>query len=260
MNEDLVYMLDNRLAPATEKQYRATFSHWEEECQKRGRLSIPADPLDVANFLATKAREQQSVASIMTIAAAIAHNYTKRFLPSPTEHKTVRLLLESVKKIFTKEATPKKIFTAELLDRARTRTAAAGQLWRWRTMWSMYASFYAMLQWDESSSIQTGDIQFSQWGMQLKIRRSKTDQAGEGAVVAVKRLKEDGRCPVKFTEQYIQKLQYDPTNSSAWMQPRIQNTKTGERGLPEYRLGYSNALSDLKRLLSEIGEDSSLKR
>ena len=121
----------------------------------------------------------------------------------------------------------------------------------------MHIAFYAMLRWDESSHLRTGDVKISQWGMHLIIRSSKTDQAGEGATVAVKRLDKAEDCPVTLTEQYWQMLGFHAEDQTSWLQPRIQCTKNTEKGIGEYRLSYSNASADLKKMLQEIGEDPS---
>ena len=214
--------------------------------------------MEVANFLASRARQQQSVAAVNTLAAAISHHHTKRFLVSPTENKTVRLLLDSIKKNYTKAASQKKVFTKDILKRARERSVEAGRLWRWRTTWRMHIAFYAMLRWDESSHLRTGVVKISQWGMHLTIRSSKTDQAGEGATVAIKRLDKAEDCPVTLTEQYWHRLGYHSGDRTSWLQPRIQCTKDTEKGIGEYRISYSNASADLKKMLQEIGEDLSL--
>ena len=78
--------------------------------------AVLANPVDVANFLASKARHQQSIGAINTLAAVIAHNHTKRFYPSPTEHRTVRLPLESIKKNYNKPVQAKWPLTRELLN------------------------------------------------------------------------------------------------------------------------------------------------
>ena len=258
MNKELTSLLDNRVAIAMDKSYKAAFREWQAERIRLGRPVVPAELLEVANFLAVKARKSGSVGAVHTMAAAISHHHTKNFFASPTEHKSVRLLLESVKKNYSKPVVRRRPFTDDILHRVKDEVDRVGSLWRWRTLWRMYMGYYGFLRWDETSNLRIIDISFSSEHMSVHIRRSKCDQAGAGHEVRVQRQQETKYCPVTITESYRQRLRYAADNTESFFQPRLRRTVNGESGIPNTQLGYSNALADLKKLLTEAGIDPAL--
>ena len=89
--------------------------------------------------------------------------------------------------------------------------------------------------------------------MILRIRKSKTDQLGEGTFVKIL-MSEEEHCPVEITRLYLQKLNYGTENG--FLQPQIRTYKDGKQaGVWHKRVGYSTALEDLKSFMALIGRN-----
>ena len=96
----------------------------------------------------------------------------------------------------------------------------------WRTVWHMLIEFHALLRFSEVRSLTSHDISFHQGSsgcyMKILVRRSKTDQRGEGQEVFVhERPKWVLSCPV-LTRRYLGRLGYGVSGLKGNMQPRVQ--------------------------------------
>ena len=120
-------------------------------------------------------------------------------------------------------------------------------------MCRMNIEFYGMLRWSEVSELKMEDIKFTNTGMILYIKHSKTDQVGSGDYVRINMMGEE-HCPVEITRLYIYKLNYGTENG--YLQPQIRTYKDGtQSGVWHKKLGYSTALEDLKSYMAMIGRD-----
>lgn len=85
------------------------------------------------------------------------------------------------------------------------------------------------------------DIAFTNDGMRLTIRKSKTDQTGEGAVFGVNYCQKDPHvCPVKALKSWISAISdlsgpvFRAVNKHGQVQPGRMNDKTVERIIRKY--------------------------
>ena len=96
----------------------------------------------------------------------------------------------------------------------------------WRTLTRLNLEFYGMLRWAEVSELKMEDIRFDTTGLVLHIRKSKTDQLGQGAYVRINATEEE-TCPVELTRLYMLKLNYGTENG--YFQPQIRSYKDGRQ-------------------------------
>lgn len=82
-----------------------------------------------------------------------------------------------------------------------------------------------MMRWSEVSELRMDDIKFNHDGMTVHIRKSKTDQLGEGTYIRINANGEPDNCPVEITRLYMFKLNYRTENG--YLQPRIRSYKNG---------------------------------
>lgn len=67
--------------PNTRRAYAAQLKAWMAWCERSGRLAFPADPCDVANYLAERGAAGQSVSTMRTIVAAVRAGHDAKGLP-----------------------------------------------------------------------------------------------------------------------------------------------------------------------------------
>ncbi|MEU4746380.1 integrase, partial [Actinosynnema sp. NPDC023658] len=96
----------------TVRAYRSDWVAWAAWCEAEGRVALPADPVDVAVYLAVAARTTKADGSpafgpstLERKAAAIAAVHAAGGLPSPTRSDVVRLTLRGIRR--TRRAQPR---------------------------------------------------------------------------------------------------------------------------------------------------------
>ncbi|MBY8851040.1 site-specific integrase [Saccharothrix longispora] len=100
-------------SPNTLRAYRSDWVAWAAWCQAEGRQALPADPVDVAVYLAVAADTTKDDGSpafrpstLERKAAAIAAVHAAGGLPSPTRSDVVRLTLRGIRR--TRQAQPRR--------------------------------------------------------------------------------------------------------------------------------------------------------
>ena len=144
--------LDSALNPRTVRQYRGSYHRWETFCQTNNLTELPADPKHIAACLALTASETWSVAAVEKLCAAVAFEHRKAFLPSPTCHGSILLLLRSIRIHFLVERQSKKPLTHYILCRMidhlslpeHGRDGLLAPLALWRTIWRAHLEFYTL--------------------------------------------------------------------------------------------------------------------
>ncbi len=162
-------LLNQALAPSTLKQYGYALKKWTIFCSQNNLPPLPADPYHVASCVALCASETSSVSAADTLAAAIAFEHVKNFLPSPTTHATFRLLMRSIRMNFGRErnpATPLSLTHLRLMMDHLLRSGQHGEngllasLTVWRTVWRITLEFYTLGRFSDISSLQRSSIVF----------------------------------------------------------------------------------------------------
>ena len=247
------------LAPATTAGYKRAFRSWKEAAEERGWESLPATPENFASFLAQTAKSGTSKAQISMLVAAIAHEHARHSVLSPTTNPIVKKVIEGIKRDQARPCVTREPLSFELLKELAAIARESGTLKHWRTVWRAYMQFYGLLRWDEVSQLTKNDLIFKGDCMDIHIRRSKTDQHWRGATVRIARQPEDPtHCPVKITQMYITALRYEHGGQVLCsLQPRIGSNGGHQRGIPGTKISYTNALQDMRDLISRTGRDGS---
>lgn len=100
-------------SPNTLRAYRSDWVGWAAWCEAEGRVALPADPVDVAVYLAVAADAVKADGSpafgpstLERKAAAIAAVHAAGGLPSPTRSDVVRLTLRGIRR--TRQTQPRR--------------------------------------------------------------------------------------------------------------------------------------------------------
>ena len=241
------------LAPNTERAYDRAFKEWESYATDEAIPSLPITPIDLGNFVARVADETGSMSKVNLLIAAVTDRHLAEYLKPPTQDPSFRKMMAGVRRALFRPARQRAPLDKEILKDAFDLIEGGGRLQDWRTLCRMNIEFYGMLRWSEVSELRMEDIKFTNSGMIIYIKRSKTDQVGSGDYVRINMIEED-HCPVEITRLYIYKLNYGTENG--YLQPQIRSYKDGtQAGVWHKKLGYSTALEDLKSYMAMIGRD-----
>ncbi len=190
--------LESVLSDNTQRVYQTQWKLFDEWCAEMGLHSLPADPLTVARYLAVRAGDGASIATLRLATSAIAKAHEWARLESPCRDPGVRASLKGWGRRLSKPQRQAGALTADVLavirltavqSRRRGRgIETAGQAAeRGKFDVALVAALSdAGLRRSEASSLTWGDVQrWDDGSGRITVARSKTDAEAQGAVVAI---------------------------------------------------------------------------
>lgn len=239
-----------RWALATQTLYTQAWRTFCDWCDEHGRVALPALPSTVAEFATDRARTCK-VTGVQTYLNAIraAHKLKRAEYPVDSEDGR-RYIFDAESPVFVDtmaelkrakgtRSEPKQALTWKDLQKVVAKMPEDGFGLRDRAM--ILTGFGAALRRSEVVALNRNDLKFSDEGVAILIRRSKTDQAGRGVTLRIPRNKR-GLCAVGALEKWIE---HDDTPEGA----PVFTTRTGARCT-----GWDYALI-VKRAIRRAGVD-----
>ena len=188
-------------AASTREAYSSDFRMFEKFCRSRGVDALPATPETVAAFLAAEAEVGRKPSTIGRRCAAIkyAHKLAGYDEP-PTNSEVVKATVRGIRRVVG--VAPRKMAPAVAeITRDMARAVPAG-LKGIRDRALILLGFAGAFRRSELVSLNTDDIEWTDEGLRVTIRRSKTDGEGKGQTIAI--VKGDACCPVKALKAWIE--------------------------------------------------------
>ena len=172
----------------TLRAYESDWQQFEAWCDERGLEQLPAQPEAVATYLGSLAKAGRADSTITRHLAAIGWRHRQDGQATPAMRDAHMLITDTLAGIRREQrARPsarKAAITAANL--ARMIAAAEGEGTRSiRDRAILALGFAAALRRSELAGLQLADLELVPEGVKLTIRHSKTDQEGEGQVIAV---------------------------------------------------------------------------
>lgn len=186
-------------SPATRRAYRADLSAFTAWCRASGLEPLPASPEAVAAFLAAEAAAGAKASTLGRRVAAIRYAHALAGLEPPTAKEAVRATIKGIRRAIGAARTRKAPATAERVMEmvALCPDTLAGK----RDRALLLLGFAGALRRSELVALQVADLEDVPEGLRLHIRRSKTDQEGEGVAIAIPR---GARvCPVAAVKAWL---------------------------------------------------------
>jgi site-specific recombinase XerC len=187
------------VAAETRRGYAGDLGSYGAWCAERGLAPIPATAERLVNYVAHLAGEGKAPSSIERAVAAIlsAHRLAGA---ARLDTKAARTAIKALRRRRAESgAGPRKATAASVAELRRlvaTTTDAATVIGaRDRAM--ILLGFAGMFRRSEIAGLSAADVEESPEGLVVTVRRSKTDQAGEGAVVAILAGAFADTCPVR---------------------------------------------------------------
>ncbi len=182
-------------ANQTVRVYDQAWRSYTSWCQTKHRSALPSDPETVAAYLAMMANVGYSFSTIGIHRAAIsaAHRAARQHDPSTSED--VRDTMDGIaRKIGTRKRGSDAIMPDDLLAmvRACDRSTLSGQ----RDAAMLIVGWFGGFRRSELVSVAVDDVQIAGDAMTILVRRSKTDQSGQGLTKHFPRLPGNELCPI----------------------------------------------------------------
>lgn len=192
---------------ATLRAYRADWASFEAWCSARGLTALPASPETVAAHLAALADDGASPATVSRRASGIGWAHERNGHDKPTQHPGVRATLRGVRRQAAQAGrSPRKaraLSTTEV--RALVEDLPPG-LAGIRDRAIVLAGFALGLRASDIAWLDVADLEIASArpdGLDVRIRHSKTDQAGAGVTLALAPGARESTCPVRALRTWL---------------------------------------------------------
>src|SRR3954447_3008340 len=174
-------------APSTRSAYDGDWARFSRWCHDRGAPALPASAALVAVYLSALAAAGKTPPTVGRALAGIAHAHKRAGHTAPHRAAGGQVIAEVIAGIRRSRETPperKAPADAEFL-RVLLRSIAGDGLAALRDRALLALGMALAARRSELVALDVSDLEWGEQGVRVSIRRSKTDQAGEGAVVAV---------------------------------------------------------------------------
>jgi integrase len=188
-------------APSTRHAYRRDWERFDRWCHERGITSMPAPPEAVALHLADLARGGRKPATIARALAGITEAHRAAGHASPRSAAAVR---ETVRGIKRTHGTAQRQVAPILVDDLRAMVGALpDNLLGVRDRALLLLGFAGAFRRSELVGLDINDIAFTRDGLEINLRRSKTDQDGHGRKIGVAFGSAPTTCPVRALKDWL---------------------------------------------------------
>jgi len=188
----------------TKRSYRSKWDTYVRYCESLGFTPLSGDPAVVGLFLASLHRAGLRLSTIRSHLSAVSTAHRLAGLRLDLGDRAINTVLEGLKREMgvrpVKEAPP-------LLDTALKIFLSAfgteGAL-AWRNRFLTLVGYGAAMRRSEIVSLDLADVAITTDGLAITLRRSKTDQHGEGKVIAIYRAVDPDLCVVTALERWLE--------------------------------------------------------
>ena len=179
--------VDASRAASTQRAYASDWRRFSEWCAARNAPALPANPALVAVYLSSMSRRGLAPPSVGRALAAIAHAHKRAGLVAPHRAEggaVVAEVLAGIRRSRTDAPDKKAAADADVVMQLLwSITGDSLAAMRDRALISFGMALAARR--SELVALDVADLEWEPKGCRVTIRRSKTDQEGAGAVVAV---------------------------------------------------------------------------
>jgi integrase len=193
---------DRSQAPATARAYASDWRVFAAWCAVRELVPLPAAPETVAVFLADEARRSVKPSTLGRRLAAIRAGHAAVQLETPTAADAVRRVMRGIRR--TAAADGVRIVRKAPATAERVKVMAMHcppTLTGLRDRALLLLGFAGAFRRSELAALDVADLEEHRDGLRVHVRRSKTDQEGEGATVAIVRGRD--ACPVAAVRTWL---------------------------------------------------------
>lgn len=191
-------------APNTRRAYRAQWAVFSAWCEAHGREPLPAAPATLALYLTDRARSGRKVATISLALSAIRAVHRDAGHADPAAVPEVYTVWEGIRRT---HGTAQRRATPLTVETLRTILASfpsdSQRVVRDRAL--LLLGFAGAFRRSELVALDVSDLTFDPArGVLVRVRRSKTDQAAEGADVAIPFASHADVCAVRTVRRWIE--------------------------------------------------------
>jgi integrase len=230
------------LAEHTQEAYKYGWQSFSAWCKEANVQPLPCTSQNIQLYTVHLVNKGRSLATLGVHFNAISSRHRREGLESPIDY-SVRLLVTAIRRLLKQKTRTKSALTVEQLRKLLSFPDSSLQGQRNRAMFIV--GFASGLRRSELAGLDVSDVQFVPEGMQITLRKSKTDQEGKGRDIGVFAGASAETCPVRALRAWLHVRGSD----HGPLFPRMSG-----RNLTRKQLGGESVNRVLKQSLARIGE------
>jgi len=195
--------VDASLAPNTRRAYRASLAAFRQWCEAENVDALPASAETVSAFLAAEADAGLKPATLGQRVAAIRWAHEAAGFESPTKAKLVTAALRGIRRKLGVAPNRKAPATVDRLA-AMVSHADKATLKGKRDRALLLFGFASAMRRSELVALTVEDVEKDDGWLTVTLRRSKTDQEGQGREIEVHPGSNPETCPIKALDTWLQ--------------------------------------------------------
>ena len=188
-------------AGSTVRAYSSDWSAFCEFCQSEGAAALPASPLTVAAWVASMAGAL-SAATIRRRLASVSQMHKIAGHVTPTSSEAVKSTFKGVLNVHGSKARKAAPVRAKNLRRLIAEAPVTAR--DARDLALILLGFFGAFRRSELVALDIEDLTFTEEGVTVCIRRSKTDQEGRGRTIGVSASPGSAGCPVRALKAHLE--------------------------------------------------------
>ena len=186
-------------APATLRAYKADWTHYAAWCAEKGFTPVPAAPATVGAYLASL-KDSHAPTTVRRRLAAIGKMHRFNDLPWNPGHRDISGPLQGLLRERGRAVQKAAALTLTMLRQLVATCDASARGRRDRAL--LLIGFAGALRRSELVALQVEDVVATAEGLRVRIRRGKTDRAGEGTELGLPRGRHVETCPTRAFEAW----------------------------------------------------------
>lgn len=189
-------------APRTRDAYRREWAAFVAWCEARSLAALPAAPSTVALFLTDRAAAGIRPASLDVALAAVSEAHRAAGLASPRVSAEVRAVRAGIRRtVGTAQRQAAPVLVGDLRSMVGAVSEGIAGL---RDRALLLVGFAGGFRRSELVALEVADLDFGTDGLTVTLRRSKTDQEGEGRKVGLPYGNAPATCPVRSLRAWLE--------------------------------------------------------
>jgi integrase len=235
----------NAKASETRRGYKNDLKSFEAFCKQHGVTMLPATPQTVANYLAhLSATKRMATIRRHMVSIAQAHKLARH--PNPVADPYVREIAQGIARTLGTAPKRKDALAGQSLRDALAMIDAETLKGK-RDRAIILLGFACAARRSELAALNVEDLRFEKRGIVVTIRRSKTDQTGEGREIGVPLVPNEDLCAVRAVKAWME--------SAAITEGVLFRTFDGGKNLTANRIDPGDVARLVKRVTGEAGID-----
>jgi site-specific recombinase XerD len=232
-------------APSTLRAYRTDWAAFTSWCDERGVERLPAEPSTVAPYM-TELAGVKAVATLQRRLTSISQAHQIAGYESPTQTPLVRDAMKGIRRTFGVAHVGKAPLRSTDIRRL-VATLDTGTPIGLRDRALLVVGFAGAFRRSELVALNVDDLDWGGDGLIVHIRRSKTDQEGEGAAIGLPFKSDPRTCPVRTLRAWL--------DAAGISEGAIFRSSTPHGQITDRRLPAEAVADRVKRAAAAVGLD-----